>query len=117
MVKLTSKGPVFYRARRVGREGRAFHLLKFRTMVAEADKIGPGLTLDHDPRITPTGQRLRSHRLDELPQLWNVLVGDMSLVGSRPEDPRYVAHYTEEQREDPEGAPRRHRSGPDCFPE
>ena len=98
-VKLTSKGPVFYRARRVGQEGRGFHLLKFRTMVAEADKIGPGLTLDHDPRITSTGQRLRSHRLDELPQLWNVLVGDMSLVGPRPEDPRYVAHYTEEQRE------------------
>ena len=98
-VKLTSKGPVFYRARRVGREGREFHLLKFRTMVAEADKIGPGLTLDRDPRITPTGQRLRSHRLDELPQLWNVLVGDMALVGPRPEDPRYVAHYTDEQRE------------------
>ena len=98
-VRLTSKGPVFYRARRVGRGGRLFHLLKFRTMVAEADKIGPGLTLDRDRRITPTGRRLRSHRLDELPQLWNVLVGDMSLVGSRPEDPRYVEHYTEEQRE------------------
>ena len=98
-VKLTSKGPVFYRARRVGRDGREFRLLKFRTMVAGADKIGPGLTLDRDPRITPMGRRLRSHRLDELPQLWNVLVGDMSLVGSRPEDPRYVAHYTDEQRE------------------
>ena len=98
-VKLTSRGPVFYRARRVGKGGREFYLLKFRTMVAEADKIGPGLTLDHDPRITPTGQRLRSHRLDELPQLWNVLVGDMSLVGPRPEDPRYVAHYTDEQQE------------------
>ena len=98
-VKLTSKGPVFYRARRVGQKGREFYLLKFRTMVAEADKIGPGLTLEHDPRITPTGRRLRAHRLDELPQLWNVLVGDMSLVGPRPEDPRYVAHYSEEQRE------------------
>ena len=98
-VKLTSKGPVFYRARRVGRQGGEFRLLKFRTMVAEADKIGPGLTLDQDSRITPTGQRLRSHRLDELPQLWNVLVGDMGLVGPRPEDPRYVAHYTDEQRE------------------
>ncbi|MGD8475206.1 MAG: sugar transferase, partial [Anaerolineae bacterium] len=98
-VKLTSKGPVFYRALRVGRDGRTFHLLKFRTMVAGADQIGPGLTLDRDPRITPMGRRLRSHRLDELPQLWNVLVGDMSLVGSRPEDPRFVAHYTEEQRE------------------
>jgi lipopolysaccharide/colanic/teichoic acid biosynthesis glycosyltransferase len=98
-VKITSKGSIFYRARRVGKGGREFHLLKFRTMVSEADKIGPGLTLDHDPRITPTGQRLRSHRLDELPQLWNVLMGEMSLVGPRPEDPRYVAHYTEEQRE------------------
>jgi FlaA1/EpsC-like NDP-sugar epimerase/lipopolysaccharide/colanic/teichoic acid biosynthesis glycosyltransferase len=98
-VKLTSKGPVFYRARRVGRQARPFHLLKFRTMVAEADRIGPGLTLDGDSRITRTGQALRAHRLDELPQLWNVLVGDMSLVGSRPEDPRYVAHYTEDQRE------------------
>ncbi len=98
-VKLTSRGPVFYRALRVGQNGRSFHLLKFRTMVAEADRIGPGLTLERDPRITPTGQWIRSHRLDELPQLWNVLVGDMGLVGPRPEDPRYVAHYTEQQRE------------------
>jgi FlaA1/EpsC-like NDP-sugar epimerase/lipopolysaccharide/colanic/teichoic acid biosynthesis glycosyltransferase len=99
LVKLTSKGPVLHRARRVGRHGREFYLLKFRTMVVGADRIGPGITVDADPRITPLGRWLRSHRLDELPQLWNVLAGDMSLVGPRPEDPRYVARYTPEQRE------------------
>ena len=98
-VKLTSKGPVLHRARRVGKDGKEFHLLKFRTMVVGADKMGPGITVDADPRVTPLGRWLRSHRLDELPQLWNVLVGNMGLVGPRPEDPRYVAHYTPEQRE------------------
>jgi len=97
-VRLTSPGPVLYKARRVGRDGREFRLLKFRTMVMEADRVGPGITVDKDPRITRVGRWLRSHRLDELPQLWNVLAGDMSLVGPRPEDPRYVAHYTPEQR-------------------
>jgi FlaA1/EpsC-like NDP-sugar epimerase/lipopolysaccharide/colanic/teichoic acid biosynthesis glycosyltransferase len=105
LVRLSSKGPVLYRARRVGRSGEEFHLLKFRTMVVDADKVGPGLTLDQDPRLTSLGRRLRSHRLDELPQLWNVLVGDMGLVGPRPEDPRYVAHYTAEQREVLEARP------------
>jgi FlaA1/EpsC-like NDP-sugar epimerase/lipopolysaccharide/colanic/teichoic acid biosynthesis glycosyltransferase len=99
LVKATSRGPVFYRARRVGRNGREFYLLKFRTMVAHADQMGPGITIDQDSRITPVGRWLRSHRLDELPQLWNVLTGDMSLVGPRPEDPRYVVHYRPEQRE------------------
>ncbi len=99
LVRLTSPGPALYRGRRVGRDGREFRLLKLRTMQAGADRLGPGLTLDQDPRITPLGRWLRVHRLDELPQLWNVLVGDMSLVGPRPEDPRYVAHYTPEQRE------------------
>jgi FlaA1/EpsC-like NDP-sugar epimerase/lipopolysaccharide/colanic/teichoic acid biosynthesis glycosyltransferase len=97
-IRLTSKGPALHRARRVGRDGREFHLLKFRTMVLGADRMGPGITVEADPRITPLGRWLRSHRLDELPQLWNVLVGDMSLVGPRPEDPRYVARYSPEQR-------------------
>lgn len=97
-VRLTSPGPILYRSRRVGKDGRPFSLLKFRTMVADADRIGPGITIEQDPRITPFGRWLRAHRLDELPQLWNVLVGEMSLVGPRPEDPRYGAHYSPEQR-------------------
>ncbi|MGQ9598719.1 MAG: SDR family NAD(P)-dependent oxidoreductase [Anaerolineae bacterium] len=98
LVRLTSPGPILYRSPRVGKHGRPFYLLKFRTMVADADQIGPGITIQEDPRITPFGRWLRGHRLDELPQLWNVLVGDMSLVGPRPEDPRYVAHYRPDQR-------------------
>ncbi len=98
LVCLTSPGPVFYRARRVGRGGREFTLYKFRSMVADADRRGPGITTAGDPRVTPLGRILRRTKLDELPQLWNVLRGDMSLVGPRPEDPRYVALYTPEQR-------------------
>ena len=96
-VRLASPGPIIHRSRRTGQGGREFPLLKFRTMIVGADRAGPGITLDQDPRVTRLGRWLRSHRLDELPQLWNVLVGDMSLVGPRPEDPRYVAHYTPEQ--------------------
>lgn len=99
LVKLSSPGPVFYRATRVGRGGRHFELLKFRSMVVNADKIGPGVTGAADPRITPIGRFLRRTKLDELPQLINVLRGDMSVVGPRPEDPRYVALYTDEQRQ------------------
>jgi lipopolysaccharide/colanic/teichoic acid biosynthesis glycosyltransferase len=91
-------GPVLHRAVRIGRDGRPFRLFKFRTMVAGADKVGPGITAGADPRITPVGRWLRRAKLDELPQLVNVLAGDMSLVGPRPEDPRYVALYTPEQR-------------------
>jgi len=97
-IKVGSKGPVFYRARRVGQGGREIQVLKFRTMVVNADRLGPGITTENDARITPVGRLLRTHRLDELPQLWNVLIGEMSLVGPRPEDPRYVAHYTSGQR-------------------
>jgi lipopolysaccharide/colanic/teichoic acid biosynthesis glycosyltransferase len=98
MVKATSEGPVFFRAPRVGRNGRPFALFKFRTMVANAYQSGPAITAAHDQRITRVGQTLRHHKLDELPQLLNVLKGDMSLVGPRPEDPSYVARYTPEQR-------------------
>lgn len=98
LIRLTSPGPVFYRARRVGQGGREFTLYKFRSMVADADRRGPGITAAGDSRVTPVGRVLRRTKLDELPQLWNVLRGDMSLVGPRPEDPRYVALYTPEQR-------------------
>ena len=98
-IKLDSPGPVFYRAPRVGRGGKPFRLYKFRTMVAEAARSGPGITTSDDRRITRIGQSLRKTKVDELPQLLNVLKGDMSLVGPRPEDPRYVARYTSEQRQ------------------
>jgi lipopolysaccharide/colanic/teichoic acid biosynthesis glycosyltransferase len=98
-IKLTSPGPVFYRSMRVGRNGAPFRIYKFRSMVSDADKRGPGITAAGDPRITPVGRLLRRTKLDELPQLINVLKGEMSLVGPRPEDPRYVALYTDEQRQ------------------
>lgn len=97
-VKIDSPGPVFHRARRVGKDGVLFQLYKFRSMVTDADKRGPGITATGDPRITRVGRFLRRTKIDELPQLINVLKGDMSLVGPRPEDPRYVALYTPEQR-------------------
>jgi lipopolysaccharide/colanic/teichoic acid biosynthesis glycosyltransferase len=98
LVKTTSEGPIFYRATRAGQYGKLFKLYKFRSMVINADKLGPGVTGAADSRITPIGRLLRKTKLDELPQLINVLRGDMSIVGPRPEDPRYVAFYTEEQR-------------------
>ena len=92
-VKLDSPGPVFFRQERVGRGGQPFRIHKFRTMVADAPQRGPALTVGADPRITRTGAWLRRTRLDELPQLIDVLQGRMSLVGPRPEVPRYVQHY------------------------
>ena len=97
-IKLDSPGPVFFRGARVGRGGRLFRIYKFRTMIADAAQRGPGITTAQDPRVTQAGRFLRRFKLDELPQLLNVLKGEMSLVGPRPEDPRYVALYTAEQR-------------------
>lgn len=97
-IKVDSIGPVFYLARRVGRYGQPFLLYKFRSMVSDADKKGPGITTASDSRVTNVGRFLRRTKLDELPQLINVLSGEMSLVGPRPEDPRYVALYTSAQR-------------------
>jgi lipopolysaccharide/colanic/teichoic acid biosynthesis glycosyltransferase len=98
LVRATSPGPALFRQIRVGRNGRAFVLLKLRTMHADAAWAGPAITAGADPRITPLGARLRRAKLDELPQLWNVLWGDMSLVGPRPELPHYVWRYTAAQR-------------------
>ncbi len=98
MIKVEDGGPVLYKARRVGLRGDIFRLFKFRTMVMNADKIGAAITAQNDPRVTKIGHFLRKTKLDELPQLFNVLKGDMSLVGPRPEDPSYVALYTEEQK-------------------
>ena len=99
LVKLTSPGPAFYRAARVGKDWHPFRLYKFRTMVSGADRTGPGITTADDTRITHLGRFLRKTKLDELPQLINVLRGEMSLVGPRPEDPRYVAFYSPAQRQ------------------
>ena len=97
-IKLDSPGPVFFRGQRVGRDGHLFRLYKFRSMVVDAARSGPGITAAGDRRITRVGRVLRRTKFDELPQLINVVRGEMSLVGPRPEDPRYVALYTPEQR-------------------
>jgi exopolysaccharide biosynthesis polyprenyl glycosylphosphotransferase len=92
-IKLDSPGPVFYRQQRVGRAGRLFELTKFRTMVPDAEvRQGPLWAVTNDPRVTRVGLFLRKTRLDELPQLWNILVGEMSLIGPRPERPFFVEH-------------------------
>src|SRR5690606_32793113 len=98
LIKLTSPGPVFYRPWRVGKNEVPFRQIKFRTMVAEAEAMGPSVTGKNDPRITRIGRFLRRTKIDELPQLINVLKGEMSLVGPRPEAPQYVEHYTEQQK-------------------
>jgi lipopolysaccharide/colanic/teichoic acid biosynthesis glycosyltransferase len=98
-IKLDTRGPVFFRQQRVGRHGVPFRIHKFRTMVADAPQRGPALTVGDDMRITRSGRWLRRTRLDELPQLIDVLAGHMSLVGPRPEVPQYVAHYPAALRE------------------
>ena len=94
MIKADSKGPVFFRQVRVTRYGKPFRIFKFRTMVDHADEIGTQVTTKGDARVTKIGKRLRGCRLDELPQLFNILTGDMTFVGTRPEVPKYVEHYT-----------------------
>ena len=98
-IPIDSPGSPFYGGRRVGRDGRLFRMWKFRTMVANADAVGPGITGARDPRITRLGAFLRATKLDELPQCWNLLTGEMTLVGPRAEVPDIVARYTPEQRE------------------
>lgn len=96
IIKLDSPGPVFYRQDRVTRYGKHFKIHKFRTMVADADKLGEAVTTDNDNRITRFGKKIRDYRLDELPQLIDVLLGNMSFVGTRPEVVKFVKEYDPE---------------------
>lgn len=98
LIRRSSPGPVFYRGERVGRFGKPFRIFKFRTMVTDADRLGPLATPDNDPRVTALGKLLRKYKLDELPQLLNVLRGEMSLVGPRPEAALYHVYYTEDEK-------------------
>jgi len=97
-IKLESRGAIFFRHVRVGKDEKTFLMWKFRTMIDGADKAGPGLTKDRDPRITKVGRLLRRVSLDELPQLFNVVRGEMSIVGPRPEIPEMVQTYSEQQK-------------------
>ncbi len=98
LIKRKDRGPIFYRGVRVGRFGKPFRIFKFRTMVVNAEKLGGPSTADDDPRITKIGKWLRKYKLDELPQLINVLRGEMSFVGPRPEVQHYVDMFTEKER-------------------
>ena len=99
LIKLTSDGPVLFRQERMGRGFRPFKIMKFRTMVTDAERRGMQITAGRDPRITPVGHVLRKTKIDELPQLINVLRGDMSFVGPRPEVPKYVDMFREDYEE------------------
>jgi len=99
LIKLEDRGSIFFRQTRVGQNGKLFKIYKFRTMVENAEKLGAQITKGDDPRITKIGKKLRKYKLDELPQLINVLKGDMSLVGPRPEVPKYVKAYEEDYKE------------------
>ena len=98
-IKLESRGPVFFRQERVGLHGRTFRIHKFRTMFIDAEARGPQITVGTDPRVTRVGHVLRKYKLDELAQLLDVVLGDMSLVGPRPEVPKYVAMYPPDVRD------------------
>lgn len=98
LIKLESKGPVFYRQERITKYGKKFRIFKFRTMVQDADKKGALVTMGQDPRITKVGNKIRKCRLDELPQLLNVIKGEMSFVGTRPEVEKYVNEYSNEMK-------------------
>ncbi|WP_066890630.1 sugar transferase [Clostridium nigeriense] len=99
LIKFDSRGPILFKQKRVGQDGKVFEILKYRTMIVDAEKIGKQITVGNDSRITKVGKFLRKYKLDELPQLFNVLKGDMSLVGPRPEVPKYVKLYNESERE------------------
>lgn len=99
LIRLDSRGPVFFRQERVGQFGRVFRIHKFRTMVVDAEARGMQITVGADPRVTRVGAALRRYKVDELPQLIDVLFGQMSLVGPRPEVPRYVACYPQDVKE------------------
>jgi len=99
-IKIDSKGPIFFRQERVGFQGVPFRIHKFRTMVSGAEKIGKQISIVGDSRITTSGGFLRKYKLDELPQLIDVLVGDMSLVGPRPEVPKYIDCYSDDEKQD-----------------
>ncbi|MCX8044135.1 MAG: sugar transferase [Desulfobacterota bacterium] len=92
-IKVSDGGPIFFFQQRIGKNFKKFRLIKFRTMVVNAEKLGPAITRGEDPRITKIGRVLRYYKLDELPQLINVLKGDMSIVGPRPEVEKYVNHF------------------------
>lgn len=96
-IKLSGPGPVFYRGVRSGLHGNPFRIFKFRTMVADAEELGGPSTALHDPRLTPVGTFLRRYKLDELPQLFNILIGDMSVVGPRPQVEKYTKLYSGEE--------------------
>ena len=98
LILLSEGWPVLFIQERVGYQGRRFHIWKFRTMVTNAESLGGTLTVGDDSRVTAVGRMLRKYKLDEMPQLFNVLKGEMSLVGPRPEVPRYVARYSRDQR-------------------
>jgi lipopolysaccharide/colanic/teichoic acid biosynthesis glycosyltransferase len=98
LIKIQSPGPAFYRGVRSGLHGKAFRIYKFRTMVVDAEKLGGPSTALNDPRLTPIGKFLRNYKIDELPQLINILVGDMSFVGPRPQVEKYTKLYTDEEK-------------------
>jgi lipopolysaccharide/colanic/teichoic acid biosynthesis glycosyltransferase len=98
-IKLTSRGKVFFRQMRIGRNGHPFPIVKFRSMYEIASRMPPGVTVSSDTRITRVGRILRKYKIDELPQLWNVFLGDMSFVGPRPELPKYVEAYSVDQKQ------------------
>jgi len=98
IIKIEEGGPVFYRGVRVGKDGKLFRIFKFRTMIPDAEKAGIWATAEDDPRITKIGKILRKYKLDEFPQLINVLKGEMSFVGPRPEVPYYVGKFSEEEK-------------------
>ena len=97
-IKMDSKGPAFYRQERITQYGKTFKIFKFRTMVVDADKKGTLVTVDNDARITNVGKKIRKSRLDEIPQLFNVIKGEMSFVGTRPEVKTYVDYYSDEMK-------------------